>query len=392
MKKPSYIQLIKHLKEEILLSRYTAAKLVNKEILILYFKVGKVLVEKIEVAGYGAKVIENISNDLQANLPGLRGFSATNLKYMKQFYENYSFIQISQSPTDEFKSSSETQIRQSPTDESFSVSKAILKPINKKNTPILTNDFFANFFSISFSHHYKIISNTANWNERLFYINHSAQNQWTVKTLEHHLETNFYKSKGKMMNNFKQQLPKKIQERAIQAFRDEYILDFINIQDPNEIDERIIEQSIVNNIKQFLLSLGKEFAFMGNQYRLSVGDEEFFIDLLFYHRGLRCLIAFELKSGKFKPEYGGKMSFYLNVLNKQIKLPAENPSIGVILCKQKNNTVVEYSFTDSTKPIGVGTYKLTDKIPQKLKKYLPTTEDLINIVNEPTIEYVVTKK
>ena len=392
MKKPSYIKLIKQLKEEILSSRYTAAKLVNKELLILYFKIGKLLASKTENSGYGAKIIENISNDLQANLPGLRGFSVTNLKYMKQFYENYSSLEISQSVTDLFKISSKKQISQSLTDQSFPVNLGATKHALNKQTQIFSPNFIINFFSISFTHHYKIITSATSWEEQVFYITNAAINFWSVRTLEHQLESNLYKSRGKMPNNFKQLLPKQIQEKAIQAFRDEYLLDFINIQDPNEIDERVIEQGIVNNIKQFLLSLGKEFAFMGNQYRLTVGGEEFFIDLLFYHRGLRCLIAFELKSGKFKPEYGGKMSFYLNVLNKQIKLPEENPSIGIILCKQKNNTIVEYSFADAKKPIGVGTYKLTAKIPQKLKKYLPSTEDLINIVNEPLAEYVITRK
>lgn len=391
MKNNNYIKLIKTLKEEILLSRYNAAKLVNRELLFLYFKVGKLISEKILDEGYGAKVIDNISKDLQANLPGLRGFSSTNLKYMKLFYDSYSNFQIRQSLTDEFKSSSKKAIRQSLTDESFSLLSGNSKALTSKKTPALTSVFFENFTSISFTNHCKIISSTHTLDEKIFYINQSAINHWSVRTLEFHLETNYYKKKGKQQNNFKNHLPKQIQEKAIQAFKDEYLLDFINIQDPHEIDERVVEQSIVNNIKQFLLSLGREFAFMGNQFKLTVDGEEFFIDLLFYHRALKALVAFELKSGKFKPEYEGKMSFYLQALNKEVKLEDENPSIGIILCKEKNKTIVEYSISNSKSPIGVSTYKITNKLPLKLKKYLPEVQQLINIVNEPQAVYLTTK-
>jgi len=391
LKKNNYINLIKTLKEEILLSRYNAAKLVNRELLFLYFKVGKIISETTEEKGYGGKVIENISKDLQANLPGLRGFSFTNLKYMKLFYDNYSHFQIRQSLTDEFKSSQKKPIRQSLTDESFSLFVGDSERQTAKKTIPLTPDFFENFISISFTHHCKIISSASSWNEKVFYVVQSAVNNWSVRTLEYHLETNYYKKKGKQQNNFKNHLPKHIQEKAVQAFKDEYLLDFINIQDPSEIDERVVEQSIVNNIKQFLLSLGREFAFMGNQFKITVDGEEFFIDLLFYHRTLKALVAFELKSGKFKPEYEGKMSFYLQALNKEVKLSDENPSIGIILCKEKNKTIVEYSISNSRSPIGVSTYKITNKLPAKFKKHLPEAQQLVSIVNEPQQVYLITK-
>ena len=203
MKKNNYINLIKTLKEEILLSRYNAAKLVNRELLFLYFKVGKIISETTEEKGYGGKVIENISKDLQANLPGLRGFSFTNLKYMKLFYENYSHFQIRQSVTDEFKSSQKKPIRQSLTDESFSLFVGDSERQTAKKTIPLTPDFFENFISISFTHHCKIISSASSWNEKVFYVVQSAVNNWSVRTLEYHLETNYYKKKGKQQNNFK---------------------------------------------------------------------------------------------------------------------------------------------------------------------------------------------
>ncbi len=383
-KKAAYASFIKQVKEEILLSRYTAAKLVNKELLLLYFKVGKLIHLRVEKELWGTKVIETISNDLQKNLPGLRGFSTTNLKYMKQFYEMYSFLEISQSPTDELKRSSKKLISQSSTDQ--------IKPSKTGASRKYTPGFLTDFFSISFTHHYKIISKTKRWEELSFYLQESAKNNWTVNTLVHNLESNLFKKKGKSSNNFRSQLPPALQEKAIQAFRDEYLLDFINIQDPNEVDERLVEQGIINNLKQFLLTLGREFAFMGNQFRIVIKNDEVFVDLLFFHRSLKCLVAIDLKAGKFKPEYAGKMNFYLNALNSQIKLPEENPSIGIILCKEKNNTIVEYSLADIAKPIGVSTYRLTSKLPKKFKKYLPDTDDLINLLNEPVEKYMRNEK
>jgi predicted nuclease of restriction endonuclease-like (RecB) superfamily len=379
IKKSIYISFIKQVKEEILSSRYTAAKLVNKELLLLYFKVGKLISERIEKEKWGSKVIETISTDLQKNLQGLRGFSATNLKYMKRFYEMYSFLPISQLPTDQFKKGQKNAISQLTTDQfKHSVGGHSVK---------IDSNFLTSFFLISFSHHYKIISQTSSWEELSYYVIQTAENRWTVSALEYCLETKWFKKKGKMINNFKRSLPAVLHEKAVLAFKDEYLLDFINIQDPNEIDERVIENAIVNNIKQFLLTLGKEFAFMGNQYRLLVEDEELFVDLLFYHRALRCLVAIDLKAGKFKAEYAGKMNLYLSALNKSVKLTDENPSIGIILCKEKNNTIVEYSFTDINKPIGVGTYKHSTKLPNKMKKYLPKPEDFISVLNEPNIFY-----
>lgn len=387
MNKRIYIKLIKELKTEILGSRVQAARLVNKECLTLYFKIGKIISFKIREENWGSKILDNISRDLQNNLPGLRGFSPTNLKYMRQFYETYAFLEIGQLATDQFKKSSKKLIGQSLTDQFNPRHIRVSKPPSSKKHPALYTGFINDFFSISFTHHYRIIAGTKTYEDRLFYIRESASNNWTVSTLMHNLEVQFHKRKGKIQSNFSTQLPPEISEKAIQAFKDEYLLDFINIKDHNNIDERVVEEAIVNNIKQFLLSLGPEFAFMGNQYRLIIGGEEFFVDLLFFHRGLKCLIAIDLKANKFRPEYGGKMAFYLEGLNKHIKLAGENPSIGIILCKEKNSTIVEYSFVDNKKPIGVGTYRVSNKLPQKLKKYLPPSEDLINIVNEPLETY-----
>ncbi len=184
-----------------------------------------------------------------------------------------------------------------------------------------------------------------------------------------------------MPNNFATTLPKSHKEKALQAFKDEYLLDFINIEDPDEEDERVIENEIVLNIKKFIMSIGGDFAFMGNEYRLIVEEQEFFIDLLFYNRKLQCLVAFELKKGKFKPEYLGKMNFYLSALDDTLKQEHENPSVGIILCKEKNNKIVEYSFRDFNKAMGVATYKTSTELPEQFKEALPDSETLKKLLD-----------
>ena len=185
-----------------------------------------------------------------------------------------------------------------------------------------------------------------------------------------------------MPNNFTHTLNNTLSNKAIRAFKDQYLLDFVNIEDADEeIDERVLEQEIVNNIKKFMMSLGTDFSFMGNQYRLNVDGDEYFIDLLFFHRGLQALIAFELKKGKFKPEYVGKMNFYLSALDDIIKQPHENPSIGIILCKEKDDKKVEYSFRDFNKPMGVSVFITTEELPEKFKDALPNPEVLKNLLD-----------
>lgn len=389
MTKAEYIKFIKQIKQEILSSRYNAAKLVNKELLILYYNVGKLLTEKTQQEGWGAKVLENISTDLQSALPGLRGFSRSNLANMKQFYSYYSSFPIIQSLTGQMnKKQIKKVIVQSATGQFDSMISRVSEKGKAKNETVFSSEFFNHFLSISFTHHTIILQRTKTIGEKMFYIEHAAENQWTVSVLEYQIESNYYKKKGKLASNFKTSLPKKMQEQATRAFKDEYLLDFINIQDPENPDEREIEEGIIKNLRQFILSLGKEFAFMGNQYRIIHADVEYFIDLLFFHRGLRCLIAIDIKRGKFIPEYAGKMNFYLGILNKYLKLKDENPSIGIILCKEKTDSTVEYSVADMDKPIGVSKYSLMHDLPKKLKKYLPSPDDLINVLNEPENEYV----
>lgn len=350
--------IIQELKIAILQSRYQAARLVNKELIVLYFKIGKKISANTKKMAWGSKVLEQISLDLQNELPGLRGFSATNLKRMTSFSEFWmEYLSISPTLSDQLEND-ESSIR-----------------------PTLSDEFAQAFFSVSFSHHYLIASKTETIEEAQFYIYKILSELWSYRTLQHQIESRLYQQQGALPNNFEQILPKSSSNKAMQMFKDEYLLDFINIEAPDEEDERLIEREIVRNIKKFILALGTNFAFMGNQYRLIIEEQEYFIDLLFYNRKLQCLVAFELKKGKFKPEYLGKMNFYLSALDDTIKQPHENSSVGIVLCKEKNNKVVEYSFRDFSKAMGVATYKTSKEIPEKYKNALPDAETLKKIMS-----------
>jgi predicted nuclease of restriction endonuclease-like (RecB) superfamily len=367
MKLTAYAQTIKQLKAAILASRYKAAVLASKELLTLYFNVGKLITEREKQGKWGDKILAQLSTDLQHELPGLKGFSATNIKRMRLFYQQWNgcFV-IGPTPSDQLQKMKKTDelnklmINHLPTDQ-FS--------------PTLSDQLIQHFFSVSFSHHYEILLKTSSIEERQFYIAKIATEFWSLETLKHHLKNKLFKKKGTMPNNFSTAIANEnLRAKALQSFKDEYLLDFINIEDPDEEDERMIENEIVRNIKKFLMSLGADFAFISNQYRLIVDDIEYFADLLFFNRKLQCLVAFDLKKGKFKPEYAGKMNFYLSALDEYIKQPHELPAIGIILCKERNNKTVEFSFRDMHKPMGVSTYKTSSQLPKQFKNALPTAE------------------
>jgi len=358
----SHLNNIKALKSAILQSRYRAAALVNKELLTLYFAVGKFISRKIEEEKWGAKIIESLSADLQLELPGLRGFSASNIKRMRLLYESWKQHSVI-SPT----VSDQLQV----------IDLEIIK-----FSPTVSVQLEKTFFGLSFSHHLEIIQNTETLEERIFYIQKTASEFWSLSTLKNHLNNQTFQKTGSLPNNFFKTITNdEIRQKALQSFKDEYLLDFINIEDNDEKDESVLESEIVQNIKKFLMSLGSDFAFIGNQYRLIVEDEEYFLDLLFFNRRLQCLVAFELKTGKFKPEYMGKMNFYLSALDEYIKQPHEQPSIGIILCKEKKNKVVEFSFRDFNKAMGVATYKTSTVLPAAYKGVLPDVETLKKLMD-----------
>jgi predicted nuclease of restriction endonuclease-like (RecB) superfamily len=350
-----YLKLIQDLKRSIVQSRYQAARLANREQLLLYYKVGKILSEASARQQWGSKVLNKISGDLQNQLPGIRGFSFSNLKKMRQFFEAYDDPLIGPLLT------------------------AQLQDIENQKIIIgstLTIQF-SYFFNIIFSHHVLILSKCKK-EERLFYISTAASELWSISILEHHIDNRLFEKQGKLPNNFSETLPLELKPSALQLFNDEYLMDYLNLND--EDDERNIENKIVNNIRDFILRMGKGFSFIGNQYRLELDGEEFFIDLLFFNRILQCLVAIELKRGKFKPEYSGKLNFYLNVLDQHIKLPTENSSIGIILCKEKNNAIAEYSVKNISNPIGVATFRTTTEMPVTLKNVLPSEKELLRLL------------
>ncbi len=353
-----YEALVNDLSGLIKQSRYQAAKLVNREVLLLYFASGKLLHQRIADAEWGDQVLESVSSGIQGTFAGIRGFSTRNLKNMRRFYQTYAGLE----PL--LKGLSATARI---TTKKFGQS--ITAQIDRVN-----NIPAEMFLGIGFTHHVLIMQKCGTMKERRFYMQQCILNQWSVSILEHHIESSLYQRKGKLASNFGKTMPVSLKKHALEAFKDEYLLNFISITE--EDSERVLESELVANIRAFLMSLGREFCFMGNQYRMVVDGEEFFVDLLFYHRKLQALIAIDLKAGKFKPEQAGKMNFYLEALDQTVKLPHENPSIGIILCKEKKNTIVEFAFKRVDRPMGVATYALRKSLPPDLGKFLPAPADL----------------
>ncbi|MDR2921482.1 MAG: PDDEXK nuclease domain-containing protein [Tannerella sp.] len=375
----NYSKAIQLIKSAILKSRYRAAALANRELLSLYYGIGKYISENSRHHFWGTNAIETISKQLQQELPGLRGFSEGNLRKMRIFFEEWRMLNSNRSlPANEIQ---RTDITTSDSIHPLSADE-IQTDLLITNRSLPANDLqqfdLQQFLSIGFTHHYEIIAKTKSLEERLFYIQHCATEFWSKETLRHHLKSNLYAKQGKLPNNFKTTISDiDLQRKALLSFKDEYLLDYINIESPDdEPDERVLESAIMTNIRKFIMSLGKDFSFIGNQYRLIVEEQEYFIDLLFFNRQLQSLVALELKRGDFKPEYLGKMNFYLSALDDLVRLPHENRSIGIILCKSQKQNIVEYAFRDMTKPMGVATYKVAAELPDEYKNILPDAEQL----------------
>ena len=360
---PQYVLAVKEIKNAIIDSRYRAARQVNKEVLELNYGIGRFISENSRRAQWGSNAIAVISQMLQQELPGLKGYSEASIKMMRIFYEEWSILfENRQLTIDDFNNLIDNTSNNKITICHFSTEK-------------ISESDLACFLNVGFTNHYIILTKTKSLEERLFYIRRCTKEFWNVETTKYHLKEDLYHKEGSIQQtNFDKTLEESdFKQRALQSFKEEYQLDFINNED---INEKIIEQKVVQNIKNFIMAFGPDFSFMGNQYRLEVSGQEFFIDLLFFSRRLKCLVAFELKRGDFKPEYTGKMNFYLAALDKYVKLPDENPSIGIILCKNKNEEIVELSFSDTSKPMGVSTYRTSQELPERFRKALPSIEDL----------------
>jgi len=370
------------IKNAILNSRYNAAKMINKELLGLYYGVGKYVSDNSRSETWGKGAVKRLSEDLQNELPGLRGFSESSIKRMRDFYEQWVHVFANRPlAMGDLETAENTVI----TIENNVIDLGLLT--NHLNSFSSQGFLPEIFLRVGFTHHAEIMAKEKSLNGRFFYIAKCAENFWTVETLKSNLRGELYQRLGTMPNNFLKTIPEQEQaQRAIYAFKDEYFLDYINIEpeiDPNDRDERVFERNIIANIKQFILSFGSDFCFMGNQYRVVFEEKEFFIDLLFFHRELRCLVAIELKRGEFKPMYLGQLNFYLSTLDEFVRHPNENPSIGIILCKEANRNIVEFAVRDYSKPMGVATYRTRNEMPENLQKALPDFEDIRKLMDIP---------
>lgn len=367
-----YGDAVQAIKQAILKSQYEAVKGVNAQQLALYYSIGGYISANTRTGTWGKGAIDAISSQLQEELPGLRGFSATNLRNMRIFFEAWS-------PEDAQGDSSVA------TDESVRVAlgnfhQAQLMKLQPKDAEAFKN--------IGFTHHMAILNQAKDREERFFYIRTCAENHYSVSELKRAMARDDFHHQGKMPNNFMQTIPQGQRAlRAISTFKDEYLLDFINVEelgarDGADVDERVVEQGIIHNIKNFIIEFGRDFAFVGNQYHLEAFGEDQYIDLLFFNRELNCLVAVELKAGPFKTAYLGQLSGYLSVLDGYVKKPHENDSIGIVLCKDANRAFVDYVVRDFDKPMGVATYKMTQDMPQKLRDALPPIEGLKALLEE----------
>lgn len=367
-----YGDAVRAIKQAILKSQYEAVKGVNAQQLALYYSTGGYISANTRGNAWGTGAIEAISSRLQEELPGLRGFSATNLRNMRIFFEAWS-------PED---AQGDSLVA---TDESVRVAlgnfhQAQLMKLQPKDAEAFKN--------IGFTHHMAILNQAKDREERFFYIRTCAENHYSVSELKRAMARDDFHHQGKMPNNFMQTIPQGQRAlRAISTFKDEYLLDFINVEelgarDGADVDERVVEQGIIHNIKNFIIEFGRDFAFVGNQYHLEAFGEDQYIDLLFFNRELNCLVAVELKAGPFKTAYLGQLSGYLSVLDGYVKKPHENDSIGIVLCKDANRAFVDYVVRDFDKPMGVATYKMTQDMPQKLRDALPPIEGLKALLEE----------
>lgn len=377
----SYNNAVQTIKTAILQSQYNAIKLVNGEQLALYFGIGRYISENSRNGFWGKGAIAHISYRLQCELPGLRGFSERNLKNMRTFYEEWMALDANSAVT-----TAELQKAGNQCNECNSVLIDNQSLNRQLQLPIWKDFPVDEFLKIGFTHHVAILTQVKTLEERLFYIRLCASEHLKVDALKRLMREDIFHHQGTMPNNFMKSLPSaEYAKRAILAFKDEYLLDFINVEelgarDIEDVDERVVENQIVQNIKNFIMTFGRDFTFVGNQYRVEALGHVHIIDLLFFNRELSALVAVELKTGPFKPAYLGQLNMYLRVLDDFVRKPNENPSIGIILCKSADKTYVEYAVRDYEKPMGVATYKTATDMPERLRKALPDMEELKKIL------------
>ena len=377
---------VKEIKSAIVRSQSRVAANANSEMLSLYFGIGRYVSYKTQTEKWGTGVIDTISAQLQKEMPGLRGFSARNIRNMRQFYEKWAEDLIWQTPSAKLESDfkeTETLLQASANNDLPAVDRIVWpSPTAKLETSGGMTVTVAEFLSISFSHHMEILSGAKPVEERLFYVHEAALRHFNLDQLRDSIKRDDFHHRGAMPSNFTVTIPDAaLARKTLAMFRDEYLLDFVNLDDieaatGEDVDERVVEKSIVANIRQFITEFGKDFSFIGNQYRVEAAGHEHFIDLLFFNRELNALVAVELKKGAFKPIYLGQLNLYLQALDDTVKKPHENPSVGIILCQSADRPYVEYAVRDYSKPLGVATYRTADEMPEKLRNALPPIDDL----------------
>lgn len=328
-----YAQLLAEVKERVRSAQYAALKAVNTELVGLYWDLGRMIVERQAGQTWGKAIVQKLATDLQKEFPGVSGFSASNLWRMRAFFELYRGLE--------------------------------------KLAPLVRE--------IGWSHNIAIMERCSDPLEREFYLRMTRKFGWSKNVLIHQIDNQSYEKSLSGQTNFDQTLTPELRVQAKLAVQDEYTFDFLELAE--EHGERELERALITRVEDFLRAMGGRFAFMGSQYRLEVDGREFFLDLLLFHRRLRALVAIELKIGDFQPEFVGKMQFYLTALDRQVRQEDENPSIGIILCKEKSRTIVEYALHDATKPIGVATYQITKTLPKEFKGQLPKPEEIAALLD-----------
>lgn len=339
----TFIQEIKH---RIQAAQIKAAVTVNREMLALYWDLGQSIIEKQKMAAWGDGFIKQMSKDLQDEFPEMKGFSVRNLELMRQWVRFW------------FGHPAIAKQAVSQLEEDVERSRKIVEFITQ----------------IPWGQNLAIVMKSQSPDEALFYVQKTMENNWSRSVLLHQIEGQLFERIGKAIDNFRATLPAPHSDLARETLKNPYTFDFLTLREKH--DEKELEDALVQHVTQFLLELGAGFAYVGRQYKLEVEGDSFFIDLLFYHTRLHSYVVVELKAVKFQPEFAGKLNFYVSAVDSQIKAPQDNPTLGILICKSKKNTVVEYSLRDIHKPIGVSEYTLTKILPESFKSSLPTIEEI----------------
>ena len=371
-----YLDLLTGVKARIQSARIAASRSVNQELILLYWDIGRSIVERQQDEGWGKSVVEQLSKDIQKEFPGTAGYSPDNIWKMRQFYCEYTDRELLLQPVTEIVNDIFARF---PNPGSRSI---LLQPVTESHGKDKIQILQQLVKEIPWGHNILIFTRIKDIRERLYYILASAFFGWSRSVLLNQIKAQAYERTmlEDKSNNFSAVMPVHMAEQAEEAMKSSYNLEFLGIKEP--VLERELENRLISKLKDFILELGYGFCYIGNQYRLSLNGKEYFIDLLFYHRFLKCLVAFDLKITEFKPEYAGKMDFYLNLLNDKERAADDNPSIGIILCAEKDSLEVEYSLKSKNNPIGVAEYQLRKKLPAEMKGMLPSPQEFENIKKE----------